>query len=156
MTVYLVRHAHAVGRGRWDGDDLQRPLSALGHRQTAGLVKLLGGEPIRRILSSPAVRCVDSVTPLAGELGHRVKHRSELLEGEPRPPAFELLRGAAGRKGDSVACCHGDLVPEVLRWVSAMGARLEGGDRWTKGSTWCLDWEGDRFVRGRYLPPVEA
>ncbi len=156
MSVYLVRHAHAVGRGSWDGDDLERPLSARGRRQAAGLAELLKGEPIRRILSSPAIRCVDTVLPLAEVLGLPVKRRAQLLEGSPTSEAFELLRDAVTRKGDSVACCHGDLVPEVLRWVSAMGATLKGGDRWDKGSTWALEWDPERFVRGRYVPPVEA
>ena len=55
-----------------------------------------------------------------------------------------------------MACCHGDLVPEVLRWLTRQGAELEGGDHWAKGSTWLLEWDGDRFVKGRYRPPVEA
>ena len=159
MKVFVVRHAHAISRGSWDGDnDLDRPLSARGRRQVAGLMKLLTEEPIRRVLSSPAVRCVDSVEPLAQKLGLTVKRRDELLEGVPPSDALELLRDAASRRGDSVICCHGDLVPEVLRWATRQGAALEGGDRWAKGSTWVLEWDAEpqRVVKARYVPPREG
>jgi phosphohistidine phosphatase SixA len=158
MTVFLVRHAHAVGRGGWDGDDMARPLSPRGRRQVSGLTTMLAGSPVRRVISSPAVRCMDTVEPLAGRLGLTVKARDELLEGSPQADAFELLRQAAGRRGDAVVCCHGDLVPEVLRWMARQGAELLGGDKWAKGSTWVLEWDGadERFLRGRYSPPPEG
>jgi 8-oxo-dGTP diphosphatase len=154
--IYLVRHAHALSRGTWGGDDLLRPLSARGRRQVAGLTQVLAEQTIRRVLSSPALRCVDTVRPLAEKLGVSVKLRDELLEGSPPADAFELLREEGSRRGDAVACCHGDLVPEVLRWLTRQGAELDGGDRWAKGSAWLLEWDGDRFVKGRYRPPVEA
>jgi 8-oxo-dGTP diphosphatase len=105
------------------------------------------------------VRCVDTVEPLASKLGLTVKGRDELLEGAPTADALELLRlAAAGRRGDAVVCCHGDLVPEVLRWVARHGGELHGGDRWAKGSVWALEWDAgvERFVRGRYTAPGEG
>jgi 8-oxo-dGTP diphosphatase len=156
MTLYLVRHAHAISRGSWEGDDLERPLSPRGRRQVGGLTKMLSEEPIRRIVSSPAVRCVDTVAPLAEARRLTVKHRDELLEESPMAEGVEVVREVATRRGDSVVCCHGDLIPEVLRWLARHGAELEGGDRWAKGSTWVLETEGDRVVRGRYAPPLEG
>jgi 8-oxo-dGTP diphosphatase len=158
MTVFLVRHAHAVSRGSWDGDDPARPLSPRGRRQVRWLTGLLADEPVRRVISSPAVRCVDTVEPLATKLGLTVKGRDELLEGASTDDTLELLRQAAGRRGDAIVCCHGDLVPEVLRWMVRQGAELHGGDRWAKGSTWSLEWDTgtERFVRGRYTAPREG
>jgi 8-oxo-dGTP diphosphatase len=155
MTLYLVRHAHAIGRGCWTGDDMQRPLSPRGRRQVDALTKVLADQPVRHVISSPAVRCVDTVAPLAKQLGLTVKNRDELVEGSPTADALALLTDAAARKGDAVVCCHGDLVPEVLRWLARHGAALDGGDRWAKGSTWSLEWDDDRnvFAGGRYTPP---
>jgi 8-oxo-(d)GTP phosphatase len=156
MAVFLVRHAVAVGRGRWDGPDELRPLTKRGGRQARGLVKLLGDRSIRRVMSSPAVRCVETIRPLADAIGQPIKERTELLEGAKTRSALELLADAARRRGDSVACCHGDLIPEVLWSLAAEGARFEGAHRWEKGSIWLLEWEGGRCTAGRYLPPVEA
>ena len=56
-------------RSAWDGPDEQRPLSKAGRRQAAALAKLLGDEPIGRIVSSPYVRCRETVAPLAERIG---------------------------------------------------------------------------------------
>src|SRR5207244_302489 len=69
MAVFLVRHAIALGRSDWDGDDIDRPLTKRGERQAVGLVDLLKDHDIRRACSSPAVRCVHTVVPLATKLG---------------------------------------------------------------------------------------
>jgi 8-oxo-dGTP diphosphatase len=156
VTLYLVRHAHALSRGSWQGDDLERPLSPRGRRQVGGLTKMLGDEPVRRVVSSPAVRCVDTVTPLAEMLGLTVKLRDELLEESPMADGIGVVLDVVARRGNSVLCCHGDLIPEVLREMARRRVTLEGGDRWAKGSTWVLETEGDRVVRGRYAPPLEG
>ena len=69
MTVFLVRHADAKSRANWPHPDETRPLTRKGLHQAEGLVDLLRDRPIRRILSSPAVRCVETVAPLANKLG---------------------------------------------------------------------------------------
>jgi 8-oxo-(d)GTP phosphatase len=73
MTVYLVRHAKAGDREAWEGDDDLRPLSKPGRRQAAGLVDLLRPAGIRRLVSSPAVRCVQTLEPLGEALGLAVE-----------------------------------------------------------------------------------
>ena len=103
MTVYLVRHAVAMSRKAWNHeDDDLRPLIPKGQRQATGLASLLRDAPVRRVLSSPAVRCVDTVRPLAEKLGLRVETTDVLQEGAPVEKAYDLLTKSAGKKGDSV------------------------------------------------------
>src|SRR4051812_41204336 len=112
MTVFLVRHADAKSRANWPHPDETRPLSRKGMHQAEALVDLLRDRSIRRILSSPAVRCVETLAPLADKLGQKAAETDALLEGADAAKAYELLRRAASEKGDSVLCTHGDLVPE--------------------------------------------
>jgi 8-oxo-dGTP diphosphatase len=147
MAVYLVRHAIALGRSDWSGDDAKRPLTKRGERQAEGLVDLLAGADVRRLRSSPAVRCVDTVVPLARRLGLEVDHDDALYEGTPTPTVLALLEAVAAEKGDTVLCSHGDVIPEVLRRV-APSIDL----RCAKGSTWRLDWAAGRCAAA-YLPP---
>jgi 8-oxo-dGTP diphosphatase len=154
MTVYLVRHAVAVGRSEWDGPDHLRPLTKRGERQSAGLVELLASAEVRRVLSSPAVRCRSTVAPLAADRHVEVEDAEELAEGSKPKDATELARDLATKKGDTVLCAHGDLIPEILRALSREGMTWDGELRFAKGSTWVLDHDGERFVSGRYLPPV--
>jgi broad specificity phosphatase PhoE len=71
--VYLVRHAHAGSKAAWEGPDLARPLSPTGRSQAAGLVAQLRGYPVRRILSSLADRCRQTVEPLSRQRGLAVE-----------------------------------------------------------------------------------
>jgi 8-oxo-dGTP diphosphatase len=124
VIVYLVRHARAGSRADWAGDDRLRPLDARGRRQADALVVQLAGWELTRILSSPYVRCVESVVPLAEARGLTVEPVDALAEGAGSGPALDLLRTATA---PLVACVHGDLVEELL------GAKLK------KGATAVLD-----------------
>ncbi len=153
MTVYLVRHADAKGRSAWEGADRLRPLTKKGLQQSVGLVDLLSAANIRRILSSPAVRCVDTVKPLASARDLPVEVTDDLKEGADLKAALALLEASAGKKGDSVLCLHGDLIPEMLRRLAKQGVKLEDTARWAKGSTWVLSAVDGQIVSGRYLDP---
>jgi 8-oxo-dGTP diphosphatase len=155
MTVFLVRHADAKSRANWPGGDETRPLTKKGVHQAEGLVELLRDREIRRIISSPSVRCVETLTPLASKLGLEIEETQALLEGADTAKAYDLLRRAGGEKGDSMLCTHGDLVPELLRLASRDGLSINDTPRWPKGSTWALETEGHQFTRARYLPPPE-
>jgi phosphohistidine phosphatase SixA len=108
VTSVLVRHASAGDRRDWTSDDRLRPLDARGRHQAAALAALLGRLEIRCIVSSPYVRCVETVEPLAAELGIPVEEDDRLVEGAGRA-SLELL----GEDG-VVACTHGDVVEAVL------------------------------------------
>src|SRR5262245_17436341 len=153
MTVYLVRHAVALSRKAWKGDDDDlRPLTPKGQRQAVGLADLLRDAPVRRVESSPAVRCVDTVQPLAEKLGLPVETSDLLREGASLDKAYELVTKMARKKGDSVLCAHGDLVPELIETVAREGADT-GVVRFAKGSIWKLDWGHGHFKSAAYLPP---
>lgn len=108
MTSVLLRHASAGDRDGWDGPDLLRPLDRRGRRQAAELVELLRPYGLRRILSSPYVRCLETVEPLGAALGLPVEEDERLTEGAG-PGARELLQ-----EDGVLACTHGDIVLEVL------------------------------------------
>ena len=149
--TYLIRHAKAGDRSKWSGDDRSRPLSKAGHRQAKALVEVLSGRIIERILSSPAIRCVETVRPLADQRGLPIEPRDELLEGAPLTGLLGLLDEL--RSTSSVLCGHGDLIPAVVEHLEARGM-LVGSERgWKKGSVWVLDREAGSVVRATYIPP---
>lgn len=107
MSV-IVRHASAGDRTRWEGDDRLRPLDAKGRAQAAALVAQLRRFTTRRVVSSPYLRCVQTVEPLAEEAGLEVELDDRLAEGAGAA-AGELLR-----EDGVVACTHGDVVHALL------------------------------------------
>jgi broad specificity phosphatase PhoE len=124
VTSVLLRHASAGHRLDWEHDDHLRPLDERGRRQSADLVELLRPFGVRRIFSSPYVRCVQTVEPLAAALGLEVELDERLKEGEGGAAA-EVLRE------DGVVCCtHGDIVEALLGRGLKKGAAvvLEDGE----------------------------
>jgi 8-oxo-dGTP diphosphatase len=149
MTIYLVRHAKAGSRSAWDGPDDQRPLSKNGRRQTDALTAALADSAVTRIITSPYVRCFQTVEPLAERLGIPIDRSDALAEGAPTADAVELLDKYADE--DTVFCSHGDVIGDLLEHCASQGVDL-GGDRLEKASTWVLDFDAGRIMSARYLP----
>ena len=147
MTVLLVRHARAGNRKYWKGPDIERPLSKKGRHQAEGLVDMLTRYPIRRIFSSPYVRCVQTVEPLAAARGLTVEPTEDLAEGAGHGP----LRRMLGEVADAALCTHGDVIHDFLEWLDHRGVAVDGG--MAKGSTWVLDVIHAEVIAARYLPP---
>jgi 8-oxo-dGTP diphosphatase len=139
----LVRHAKAGERATWRGDDKDRPLTERGEAQALWLVTQLGDHDVRRLVSSPYARCVQTLDPLARALGRPVEHDTGLAEGAGHGRALALLA-----EPGSVVCTHGDVIAETLEVLRARGLEAEGGDGLRKGALWIVD-----GARLRYLPP---
>lgn len=118
-TVVLLRHASAGDREAWDDDDRLRPLDERGFGQAASLVAPLVELGIRRIVSSPYLRCTQTVEPLARALGKPIHLDDALAEGAPLDETLRLLAAAAK---PTVFCTHGDVVVNVLEKELKKGA----------------------------------
>jgi len=138
MALVLVRHGHAGRRSAFEGDDRLRPLSKRGVAQAAALVPILSEYRPRRVLSSPHVRCLETVRPTAEALGLPLEPLDELAEGSELD-AVRLVRRMAGEP--AVLCTHGDVATAVLEAVIAGGGappdepHLQKGDAWVLGTT---------------------
>jgi 8-oxo-(d)GTP phosphatase len=105
--VLVIRHASAGDPEDWEGDDRLRPLDANGFEQARRLVDLLDGYQISRVLSSPAVRCLQTVEPLEHARGLAVEVAEELAEQRQGSDGAELVRSLVG--DDVAVCVHGGL-----------------------------------------------
>ena len=155
MSIYLVRHAKAGDRQDWSPSDHLRPLSKKGRAQAVGLVDQLGDRGISRILSSPFVRCIQTVEPLATHLDLKVEEDDVLAEDSPAEVAAALARDLVRAGEEAVLCSHGDVIPMLLDHLMRRdGLRLEPEFACAKGSTWILEAHvSGQFKRGIYLPP---
>ena len=149
---YLVRHAHAGSQKRWRGPDQLRPLSALGDRQAVGLLARLGGYPVTRILSSPTVRCHQTVVPLSQERAVPIEVVAALDVDAPVEGLLELM--ADPSMETTILCGHGGQIVGALRLLCG-GAASGGQLSRQKGSTWVLDQDGGDLRAVRYLPPLQ-
>ena len=150
--VYLVRHAHAGPKASWQGPDAARPLSAQGRREALGLIERLDGHPLDRMLSSPALRCLQTVEPLAGRLGRPVEPNEALGVDGTAAGVLELLADPALER--AVLCTHGEQIGEVFDELLGVGLELSDPPRWPKGCTWILGRAAGQGWKGTYLPPM--
>ena len=148
---YLVRHAHAGDKQAWQGPDSRRPLSAAGRQEAHGLLTQLRDYRISRTLSGPAVRCLETVQPLAERLGLRVETADALGVEADSTGLVELLLDPAAN--ETVLCSHGELIGEALSRL--LGQDVDGdGVVWPKGSTWALQVRDGQVQHRHYLPPL--
>ena len=150
--LLVVRHADVGDRRSWKGPDSLRPLSPAGRRQAEGLVVRLEDYPVDRILSSPTLRCQQTVQPLARDRFLQVEPLAALgVDADPGQ-----LRAAFWDRAlrNTVLCIHGETIGRFLTLLVADGLAVEDRLDWPDGSTWLLQRIGQRQVRGRLLAPL--
>ena len=153
MSIYLVRHAKAGSRDRWNGDDRQRPLSDKGRVQAELLAERFVRVPVPRIFSSPYVRCVETVEPLSRACGVDIESIEVLAEAGSFASIIDLLLSVPEH---TVLCSHGDTIPETIAALCRRGMEIDGPEDWRKGSTWVLDREGELFTHATAWTPPRA
>jgi len=152
--VYVIRHAKAGQRQRWSGPDEARPLTRRGRRQSARLVERFAGIALERIVSSPYVRCVQTVEPLAAAHGLEVEHAIELAEGADLGEATRFVRGLDDRV--TAICGHGREIEAIVGELRRDDVAVERSGGLAKGSVWLLERREGAIVSARYLPPPRA
>jgi len=155
--LYLVRHAKAGSRRDFKGNDRLRPLSAPGRRQARALADLLGPPLLaagaKTLISSPFLRCIQTIRPLAKVLGGKVETDESLSEGRSFVEVLELL---ALLPEHSVICSHGDVIPETMAALERRGCEFTSAPDWRKASVWVLERDADgEFIRAECWPPPE-
>ena len=130
----LVRHASAGHKADWPGDDESRPLDAQGAADAQALARLLACfAPTARVISSPALRCTETIRPFAAGFGGTVEaeaslaphgrsagfsSRTDLADALPR-----LLSDLVAERRPAVLCLHRENISDALAAVcSALGA----------------------------------
>jgi 8-oxo-dGTP diphosphatase len=124
MRLYVIRHSAAGNRSAWDKPDDLRPLSHKGRRQADAIADMLASAGIDRLVSSPSVRCVQSLEPLAQRLGHQVEIDERLAEGGDGEGALDLAEELRKKVDVAALCSHGDVIPDMLRILKATTARF--------------------------------
>ena len=152
MTLFLARHAKARERSTWAGDDDLRPLNEQGREQAHRIAALLADTALEAVSSSPSVRCIETVQPLAQVRGLQVNADDALAEGNARK-AIALVESLVAV--DALLCTHGDVIPDVLQTLSDSGMQMTDSLRWQKGSLWVLHTTDGRFQRASYIPAAK-
>jgi 8-oxo-dGTP diphosphatase len=135
VPLILLRHASAGRKADWPANDESRPLDVKGEMDALVLARLLACfAPSARVISSPALRCTESVRPYAAGFGGSVEAEVALaLPGRAgKSPSSRTSRAdtlpdlihnlvTAGRP--AVLCLHRENLPKALAAAcTALGA----------------------------------
>jgi 8-oxo-dGTP pyrophosphatase MutT (NUDIX family) len=113
-AIVVLRHAKARSREAWRADDRLRPLLKTGTAEADRLIPLLAAYDVTRVVSSPSIRCAQTVAPYADTTGWEIDTRRRLTEEDfsakgVQKVVDELLEGDQG----AVICTHRPVLPVV-------------------------------------------
>lgn len=121
--LLMIRHAKSRSRSGWPNADPLRPLNLRGRERAKALIPLLAAYGVTRVVTSPSVRCLDTVLPYALAAGKRARLKSGLSEEgfaeRPDRAPYHLTR-LLERGHAAVVCSHGPVLPVLLERLAAM------------------------------------
>jgi len=150
QLILVVRHAHAGDPAAWQHDDDLRPLSDRGCVQAERLVAVLSSPRPEVVYSSPSLRCIATVLPLARAQKLPVATLDELYEGGSAAGMLDRL--GSQRRSPMVACTHGDILEDLIGHLASIGISPPSQHA-AKASTWTLEVTDGRISSVRYAPP---
>jgi phosphohistidine phosphatase SixA/8-oxo-dGTP pyrophosphatase MutT (NUDIX family) len=160
VPIILLRHGTSERRSQKYPDDRVRPLAAQGHAQAEALAELLACYGPLSVISSPAVRCIDTVRPFAGKQ-HAVididPALSESAHAAAPSAVASWVRALIVEGRPTVVCSHRIVLDDVL--AAVLPSREQADGPLVNGRPWSHR-EADRLVgpdrSSRRLAPGNA
>ncbi|HET8795079.1 MAG TPA: NUDIX hydrolase [Arthrobacter sp.] len=115
--IILLRHAKAKPRSSWTLAEGDRTLVASGQRQAQAVGRLLTAWGPNRALTSPWVRCVQTLKPYAKTTKLKIKQIDALTEAShKRQPkkARAVAEGIFEKRKPVIICTHRPVLPTLL------------------------------------------
>jgi 8-oxo-dGTP pyrophosphatase MutT (NUDIX family)/phosphohistidine phosphatase SixA len=153
-TVLIVRHGTAGSKSRYKGDDRKRPLDKHGRAQAESLIGVLLAFGADVLYAADRVRCLQTLEPLADELGTTI-HSEPLLTEEAyadnRKAAQHRILDIAAAGGTPVICTQGKVIPDLVAWWCERDGVRPDKSRNRKGSTWVMSLANERLVAADHI-----
>ncbi len=141
--LILLRHAKALVRSEWTGDDDDRPLEGIGQVQAQRMLSIYQAYGLTEIHTSDAIRCYDTVAAMARALGIEMtvtRHLSETTFKKNKDKALDyakdLSEAVADQKQPILLCSHNPILPRALERITKKSdvelpeEKLQPGDAW--------------------------
>jgi 8-oxo-(d)GTP phosphatase len=115
--LILLRHAKAVTRDEWQGEDDDRSLDSYGQNQAKRLLAMYQVFNLEQIHSSDAVRCYDTVVAIAKGLNIKLEVTGKLSEStfkKDKEKAFDYAKDLMKLNESVLLCSHNPILPKML------------------------------------------
>ena len=151
--LVLLRHAKALKRDDWDGDDSDRPLDNLGQLQAKRLLPQFFPYNISEVHSSDAYRCMQTVEDLTRALDLNLFIALDLSEhafSKDKEAALDYVSSLMVDHKNVLICSHNPILPKVLKklvgkkYFKELDSKLEPAQAWVihhrDGEVVTVDW----------------
>ncbi len=126
-TLVVLRHGKAAPR-KDDVDDLERPLTSVGATRAKELVPVLASYGVGRVVSSPALRCAQTVEPFAHSISTFIEIDERLSEDTSASLVQRSVMSMLDRKRPVVLSTHRPTLPWVFEAIGVEPHELAPGD----------------------------
>ena len=141
FPLILLRHAKAVAREEWDSDDGDRPLAHSGQIQAKRFLPGFFPFAISEIYTSDAVRCYESIEPIARSLKINPIFSSTLSEYEfhkDKKAWSSLVKEILENDSSALVCSHNPVIPEIVKKLIGKKNFKELDHELLPGESWVL------------------
>jgi 8-oxo-dGTP diphosphatase len=148
--LVLLRHAKAITRDEWQGDDDDRPLDDLGENQAKRLLAIYQVFNLSQIHSSDAVRCYSTVEPMAKGLGIKLEVTGKLSESSYRKDkekAIDYVKDVFKDEINALICSHNPILPKILNKLSKKSEVEADEDKLSPADGWVLHRIGKEIIQ---------
>jgi 8-oxo-dGTP diphosphatase len=152
-ALVLLRHAKAIKREDWDGDDGDRPLGNIGQLQAKRLLSKYLPYAIKEVHSSDAMRCIETIEPMTRALQMHPIFSTDLSEyrfAKDKEVALDYAQDLMLRNQSAIICSHNPILPKVLKKLigkknfKELDQKLEPAEAWVlhhrDGEIIAIDW----------------
>ncbi len=148
--LVLLRHAKALSRDEWQGDDDDRPLDSLGQMQAKRLLSIYQAFNLEQIHTSDAIRCYDTVEPMAKALGLRLEVSNKLSESafkKDKEDAFDYARDLIKSDKRALLCSHNPILPKVLNKLTKKSDVESDEEKLYPADAWVIHRIGKEIIQ---------
>lgn len=137
--LIMLRHAKALERSEWQGDDEDRPLDLLGQQQAKRMFAIYQVYGIEEVHTSDAVRCYDTVAGICRILGLDPKVKGALSEytfKKNKEKAIDYARELIKENVSALVCSHNPVLPRMVEKLTKKidfdyeDNKLQPGEAW--------------------------
>ncbi|MDP1852010.1 MAG: NUDIX hydrolase [Candidatus Planktophila sp.] len=152
-ALVLLRHAKAIKREDWDGDDGDRPLGNIGQLQAKRLLSKYLPYAIKEVHSSDAMRCIETIEPMTRALQMHPIFTTDLSEyrfAKDKEAALDYAQDLLIRNQSAIICSHNPILPKLLKKLigkknfKELVQKLEPAEAWVlhhrDGEIIAIDW----------------
>ena len=115
--LILLRHGKAITREEWEGDDGDRPLAQIGQIQSKRMLSKYLPFAISEIHTSDAVRCYETVAPMARAMSLDMIYWSELSEyafAKDKKASINVVNDIIESETRAIVCGHNPVLPGIV------------------------------------------